>query len=239
MLGNYLERVESVESSIETKQIHLPIDQMLSSILIRPLAFQSCQSLYKHTKLRINHQRRAYSSGILHRGSRTTFYAMIIGTALTATAYLGYLLLSDLLSLNPLSTTHLITQSLNHIQKDDAIKNALGVIKDTEKELSIYGTEGARHRRRPTMQYRRSENNECEIGEMTFFVENRGKGIKAVVGVQAIKSNVNATDSKNAPVEIRRLWIDIPGKFHKELVKPPTKPTTHTRRNLFSLLFGQ
>lgn len=208
---------------------------MLSPTLLKPLSLHNCWSLYKHTRLHISHQRRAYSSGILHRASRTGFYALIIGTTVSATGYLGYLLFADLFSLNPLSTTHLITQSLNYIQKDDSVKGALGIIKDAEKELSVYGSEGARHRRRPTMQYRKAEGNEYEIGEMTFFVENRVRGIKAVIGVQAIKSNV---DNKEA-VEIRRLWIDIPGRFHKELVKPLTKPTRSTSRNPFSILFGK
>ena len=39
------------------------------------------------------------------------------------------------------------------------------------------------------MQYRKTKDNDYEIGEMTFFVENKSRGIKAVVGVQAIKSN--------------------------------------------------
>ena len=65
---------------------------------------------------------------------------------MSATGYLGYILFSDLFSLNPLSTTHLITQSLNHIQKMMSVKNALGIVKDAEKELSVYGSEGARHR---------------------------------------------------------------------------------------------
>lgn len=195
-----------------------------------------CWPLYKHTRLQTNHQRRAYSSGILHRASRTGLYALIIGTTISATSYLGYLLLADLFPLNPLSTTHLITQSLNCIQKDDSVRNALGVVKDAEKELSVYGREGARHRRRPTMHYRKAEGDECEIGEMIFFVENRDRGIRAIVGVQAIKSSV---DNKDVTVEIRKLWIDIPGRFHKELVRPPAKPTPSTNRNPFSILFGK
>lgn len=88
------------------------------------------------------------------------------------------------------------------------------------------------------MLYRKAENNDYEIGEMTFFVENKDKGVKAVVGVQAVKSNLDI--NKDAIVEIRRLWIDIPGKFHKELVRPPlAKPTRPTSRNPFTLLFGK
>lgn len=210
---------------------------MLPPILLKSLSLHIHRSFCKHARPNISHQRRSYSSGILSHASRTVFYALIIGATVSATGYLGYLLLSDLFSWNPLSTTHLITQSLSHIQEDEVVKNALGIVKDAEKELSVYGSEGARHRRRPAMLYRRAENDAYEIGEMTFFVENRDKGIKAVVGVQAVKSNID--NNKDAIVEIRRLWIDIPGRFHKELVRPVAKPTRSTSRNPFNLLFGK
>lgn len=140
--------------------------------------------------------------------SRSLLYSLPIVATVSLVGYAGYLLAQDMF-FDPMASDPLLRSTLSLLSKDDKFMKRLSV--SDVKSLGVYGVPRGR---RPVAHFRKTEDEEYEIGEMRVWLENKKRGVGAEVGVQAVRPKERKED-----VGIRRLYVVEDG-IPRELIKP-------------------